>query len=177
MRLLSHFGRAGPAASRRSVSRRQFFGMSGGAAGLMLGTDLWTPALAHDKDDKDDDDEKGHPAGACPEPNPIPHVTALGPPGVPLPCPVTPHFFFPGNVEGLAAPTDPTGPQAGGRDPSTIFDFDGVLAEADVSLTGTGTDTTTGASAPYSFDADMRFMAGKFVGTDRRVHEGAFVFI
>ncbi|PYQ07396.1 MAG: hypothetical protein DMF82_03955, partial [Acidobacteria bacterium] len=65
----------------------------------------------------------------------------------------------------------------GGRDPSTIFDVDGVIGEADVSLTGTGTDTTTGQSAPYSFDADMRFMAGRFVGTDGALHTGAFVFI
>ena len=52
-----------------------------------------------------------------------------------------------------------------------------MIGEADVSLTGTGTDTTTGQSAPYSFDADMRFMAGRFVGTDGALHTGAFVFI
>ena len=102
---------------------------------------------------RSDDRDRGERGAKCPEPDPIPHTTLLGPPGVPIPCPIAPHFFFPGNVEGLPAPTDPTGPQAGGRDPSTIFDFDGVIGEADVSLTGTGTDTTTGQSAPYSFDA------------------------
>jgi hypothetical protein len=83
-------------------------------------------------------------------------------------------------VEGTPAPTDPTGPQAGGRDPSTIFNFDGVVGVADLNLRGTGTVLTQagpGASAPYDFHTDMRFMAGKFVGTDGRVHHGAFAFI
>ncbi len=86
-------------------------------------------------------------------------------------------FFFPGNVEGGPAPTDPTGPQPGGRDPSTIFNFDGVIGVADLDLKGTGTDTTTGQSARYDFHTDMRFMAGRFVATDGRVYSGAFAFI
>jgi hypothetical protein len=101
-------------------------------------------------------------------------------PPIPLPVIATctrAHFFFPGNVEGGPAATDPTGPQAGGRDPSTMFDFAGVIGQADLNLTGTGTDTTTGQSAPYDFHTDMRFMAGKFVGTDGLVHKGAFAFI
>jgi len=176
--ILSRSDRAGPDASRRLVSRRRFFGASAGAAGAVLGSGLWTPAPSAEREmDDDDDRDRGERGAKCPEPDPIPHTTLLGPPGVPIPCPIAPHFFFPGNVEGLPAPTDPTGPQAGGRDPSTIFDFDGVIGEADVSLTGTGTDTTTGQSAPYSFDADMRFMAGRFVGTDGALHTGAFVFI
>jgi hypothetical protein len=175
--VLSRFGRAAPGASPELVSRRRFFGASAGAAGAVLGSGLWTPAQGERSPDDDDDGQHGQPGAQCPEPDPIPHVTTLGPPGVPIPCPVSYHFFFPGPVEGTPAPTDPTGPQPGGRDPSTIFDFDGVIGEADLSLTGTGTDTTTGQSAPYSFDADMRFMAGKFVGIDGKVHNGAFVFI
>ena len=173
--ILSRFDRAGPDASSRLVSRRRFFGASAGAAGAVLGSGLWTPAQSDDDDD--DDGQRGRKGQACPEPDPIPHVTTLGPPGVPIPCATSLHFFFPGPVDGTAFPTDPTGPQPGGRDPSTIFDFNGVIGEADLSLTGTGTDLTTGQSAPYSFDADMRFMAGKFVGTDGQVHSGAFVFI
>jgi hypothetical protein len=175
--ILSRFDRAGPDASPGLVSRRRFFGASAGAAGAVLGSGLWTPAHGDHSRDDDDDEEDGKAGAKCPDPNPIPHTTLLGPPGVPIPCPIAPHFFFPGNVEGLAAPTDPTGPQPGGRDPSVIFDFDGVIGEADVSLTGTGTDTTTGHSAPYSFDADMRFMAGRLVATDGAAHKGAFVFI
>jgi hypothetical protein len=52
-----------------------------------------------------------------------------------------------------------------------------VIGEADLNLSGTGTDTTTGASAPYKFHTDMRFMAGKFLATDGRVHKGTFAFI
>jgi hypothetical protein len=158
---LIEFGRVGSNAPPQIVSRRRFFGISAGAAGALVGSGLWTPA--------------GGDAGPAPgrgAPDPIPHITR-----VPIaPCEPL-HFFFPGNVEGGPAPTDPTGPQPGGRDPSTLFNFDGVIGVADLDLTGTGTDTTTGDSAPYAFHTDMRFMAGKFVTTDGRVRRGAFAFI
>jgi hypothetical protein len=163
---IERFVRAGPGA----VSRRQFVGITAGAAGGVLGSGLLTPARG--------DAGPGEPA--CPAPDPIPHVTI---PPIPIPiiaeC-ARAHFFFPGNVEGTPASTDPTGAQPGGRDPSTIFDFDGVLGLADLNLRGTGTVLTEagdGASAAYDFHTDMRFMAGKFVGTDGRVHHGAFAFI
>jgi hypothetical protein len=159
---LSTSRRASPSAPMRTVSRRQFFGISAGTAGLMVGTGLWTPAGG--------DPGPGEPSRGAPDP--IPHIFI--PP--PAPCERV-HFFFPGPVEGTPAPTDPTGAQPGGRDPSTIFNFDGVIGEADLNLTGTGTDTTTGESARYEFHTDMRFMMGKFVGTDGRVHRGAFAFI
>jgi hypothetical protein len=99
-----------------------------------------------------------------------------GTPGVPVPIPhTTPtpfgafHFFFPGPVEGVDPNT--------GHDPSTIYNFNGFLGEADLDLSGTGTDTTTNVSAPYTFHTDMRFMSGVFVGTDGGVHRGAFAFI
>jgi hypothetical protein len=161
--------RAGP---QGSVSRRRFFGISAGAAGGVLGSGLWTPARsAHD----DDDDE--HRAGRrCPEQNPIPHVNrAAGPQTF-----GSFHFFFPGHVDGTSSPAtdpEPDAAHADGRDPSLIFDFDGVIGQADLNLTGTGTDTTTGATGRYGFHTDMRFMAGRFVGTDGHVHEGAFAFI
>src|SRR5437660_5538236 len=75
-------------------------------------------------------------------PNPIPHVTP-GPFG-PL------HFFFPGPVEGVNPNT--------GHDPSVITDFNGFIGNADLLLTGTGTDTTTNVSGPYHFHTDMRFI-------------------
>ena len=87
------------------------------------------------------------------------------------------HGFFPGPADGSAVATDPEGVHPNGRDPSSIFNFDGVIGQADLNLTGTGTDTTTGHSAPYGFHTDMRFMAGRFVGTDGHVHKGAFAFI
>ncbi len=94
-------------------------------------------------------------------PTPIPRITP-GPFG-PL------HFFFPGPVEGI----DPNH----GHDPSVITDFNGFIGEADLILTGTGTDTATSASAPYKFHTDMRFMLGEFVGTDGKQHRSAFAFI
>ncbi|HEV8716143.1 MAG TPA: hypothetical protein VGX03_25370 [Candidatus Binatia bacterium] len=87
------------------------------------------------------------------------------------------HFFFPGPVEGTATPTDPTGAHPDGRDPSVIFNFDGVIGQADLNLTGTGTDLATGATGRYEFHTDMRFMKGKFVGTDGLPRRGTFVFI
>ncbi len=99
-----------------------------------------------------------------------------GEPGVPIPIPhATPgpfgplHFFFPGPVEGVNANT--------GHDPSTIYNFNGFIGQADLKLSGTGTDTTTNVTAPYTFHTDMRFMLGEFVGTDGEVHRGAFAFI
>lgn len=173
--ILSGWGRASPDRSPSLVSRRRFFGASAGAAGAVLGSGLWAAGGSDHKgdDDDDDDDDQGKGRDAsCPQPDPIPHIFI--PP--PAPC-ARAHFYFPGPVEGTASPTDPTGVQPGGRDPSTIFNFDGVLGVADLDLTGTGTDTTTGASAPYGFHTDMRFFMGKFVGTDGQVHQGAFAFI
>ena len=154
---------------RQNVSRRRFVGITAGAAGGVLGAGLWTPA----RGEHDDDDRRaaGRP---CPEQDPIPHINTGPPAGI-----GGFRFFFPGPVDGSPAATDPE-PQAAhaaGRDPSLIFNFDGVVGQADLTLTGTGTDTTTGASALYGFHTDMRFMAGKFVGTDGHVHRGAFAFI
>jgi hypothetical protein len=64
-----------------------------------------------------------------------------------------------------------------GDDPSVITDFSGVIAQADLELSGTGTDLHTGASAPYGFHADMRFMRGTFVAADGNTHRGTFAFI
>jgi len=149
--------RAGPERSLSSVSRRRFFGVTAAAAGVTLGSSLWTPARA--------EPGEGEPSPGAPDP--IPHFF----PGAHA------HFFFPGHADGSASPTDPTGVHPNGRDPSTIFDFDGVIGEADLNLTGTGTDTTTNASAAYTFHTDMRFMTGKFVGTDGKIHHGSFAFI
>lgn len=154
-------------------SRRRFIRTAAGAAGVaggILGSGLWIPARGDD-----DQDEKGGRGKSCPEQNAIPHINSA-------PGPASFggfRFFFPGPVDGSPAPTDPE-PQpahAAGRDPATIFNFDGVIGQADLNLTGTGTDTTTGATAKYGFHTDMRFMSGKFVGTDGKVHHGTFAFI
>ena len=95
--------------------------------------------------------------------------------GVAKPIPQT--FFFPGPVDGSAADTDPTGAHPDGRDPSTVYDFNGFIGQCDLKLSGTGTDTTTGDTAPYTFGTDMRFMKGVFVDTAGSTQRGAFVFI
>src|SRR6266566_3835701 len=61
------------------------------------------------------------------------------------------HFYFPGPIDGSLAATDGTGTHPEGRDPSTITTF--------------------------SFHTDTRFMKGDFIGSDERMHSGAFAFI
>jgi hypothetical protein len=151
------------------VSRRRLFGITAAATGGILGAGLWTPARSENENDE------AAASRPCPEQDPIPHIN-MGPPFAFGNF----HSFFPGPSDGLIpAATDPEPPpaHAAGRDPSTIFNFDGVIGQADLNLTGTGTDTTTGASAPYGFHTDMRFMVGRFLGTDGKVHRGAFAFI
>jgi hypothetical protein len=161
---IGKFPRAGPTDSLSIVSRRRFFGTTAAAAGLALGSTLWTPALAED----DNEDQQGQ---GCPDPHAIPHVNeaTVGFGAF--------HFFFPGHADGSASSTDPTGVHPNGRDPSTLFDFDGFIGQADLILTGMGTDTTTGVSVPYKFHTDMRFATGKFLATDMQVHNGTFAFI
>ena len=137
-----------------SISRRNFIRSSAGAAGagLVLDSTLSKPLLAA---------EEAH--GVCRvEPQPIPHTIAT-------PFGTTIHHFFPGPVEGVDPVT--------GHDPSEIFDFSGVIAQADLILSGTGTDLNTGDLAPYDFHTDMRFMKGQFVAADGNTHKRALAFI
>ena len=92
--------------------------------------------------------------GLCDFPVPIPHITS--PPGA--------HFFFPA-------------PVTTGADPSVIFNFKGFIGRADLTLTGTGTNLTTGESKTYGFHTDMRFMHGVFVGTDQEERHATFAFV
>ena len=143
------------------VSRRSFFGAALASTGVLLASGgspkLWAAQNAG---------ACGAP-GLCDFPVPIPHVTSL-----PFPSATNPteaHFFFPGPVEGVDPVT--------GHDPSVIFNFSGFVGQADLNLTGTGSDLTTGETAAYSFHTDMRFMAGLFVGTDGSQRHGSFAFI
>jgi hypothetical protein len=135
-----------------NFTRRGFIqGVSGAGAGLILGSQLG-PAVAEEAE-----------RSACPAvPRPIPHIT--NPPGG--------HFFFPGPVD-----ADPVTSPNTGHDPSLITDFSGVIAQADLNLSGKGTDLKTGASATYDFHCDMRFMRGVFVGLDNEQHHGTIGFV
>jgi hypothetical protein len=62
-------------------------------------------------------------------------------------------------------------PELGGE-LNTISDFDGFVAAAEIQGKATGSD----ASA-YSFDCDMRFMQGSYVGLDGKLSHGTFGFI
>ena len=48
----------------------------------------------------------------------------------------------------------------------------GVVAAAEIQGTAKGSDGTT-----YTFDADMRFMKGRYVATDGRLREASFGFV
>jgi hypothetical protein len=136
------------------VTRRNLIrGAAGTFAGAgLLGAGLRSSAVA------DDDDEGKH--NKCKAlARPIPHITT--PPGQ--------HFFFAGPPDGSAAPL--------GFDPSTITDFKGVIANADLNFGGTGTDLNTGANTPYTFHTDWRFFKGTFVGIDGLEHKGTLSFI
>jgi hypothetical protein len=144
----------------RLASRRSFFASGAAAAGAAVLLDASNPAKLW----ADENPGTCGSPGVCDFPIPIPHV---GAPGL--------HFFFPGPVEGVNADT--------GHDPSLIFNFKGFIGSADfgsadsVPILGTGIDLTTGATAPYTFHADIRFMKGAFVGTDGTERRGSFAFI
>jgi hypothetical protein len=89
-------------------------------------------------------------AGGGSEPRPIP--------GGSVPPPVGPHVWLPQR----------------GNEPSTVFDFDGTVALADI--WGSGEAHQHGVSFPANFNADMRFMTGRYVDLDGVTREGAFGF-
>lgn len=60
---------------------------------------------------------------------------------------------------------------------STITDFDGIICSTHVQGTGTGKDLRTGLETPLVFDADMRFMQGRYVAEDGKTYEDTFGFV
>jgi len=63
-------------------------------------------------------------------------------------------------------------PPVVGFEMSTITDFNGTVAAADMQGTATGSDGSS-----WFFDADMRFMDGEYVGEDGNHHHGTFGFV
>src|SRR5262249_11806483 len=58
---------------------------------------------------------------------------------------------------------------------STITDFNGFLGAADI--LGTWSSNRNPPPAGSQFDADMRFMAGEYIGRDGRHRQGVFGFV
>jgi hypothetical protein len=59
-----------------------------------------------------------------------------------------------------------------GYEAITITDFHGVMGAGETQGSVRGSDGKT-----YSFDADLRFMRGTYVGRDGRTREGSFGFL
>ena len=81
------------------------------------------------------------------------------------------HLNLPGPVD-QPPPNPPTSPFPATNEPSTITDFNGDLAVADV--TGTGTD---GSGNTLYFAADLRFMDGLYQDVNGNVQHGMFALV
>jgi hypothetical protein len=86
------------------------------------------------------------------------------------------HLNLPGPAD-APPPNPPTSPPPNTNDPAMIFDFKGTVGVALVRGTGTGTETTTGATSTLYYEVDLRFTQGKYVGVDGQVHYGTFALI
>jgi hypothetical protein len=64
-----------------------------------------------------------------------------------------------------------------GQEVSTITDFVGHVAAAEVQGTGIATNTTSQETLSLTFDADMRFMDGLYIAEDGHPRHGTFGFI
>jgi hypothetical protein len=76
------------------------------------------------------------------------------------------------HVDGPAPGATTTAPTA---EMSTVYDFDGIVAAAQVQGTGTGRQGPV--STQFPFDTDMRFMQGRYRGMDGRIYRATFGFI
>ena len=62
-------------------------------------------------------------------------------------------------------------PPSVGFEMSTITDFKGVVGAAEIR------GTASGGGVAYDFDADMRFMKGRYITVGGRLHNAAFAFV
>ena len=67
-------------------------------------------------------------------------------------------------------------PQAN-TDDSSIYDFAGTVAVADIEGPGAGVHNGAPLAANAEFGSDNRFMKGVYVGEDGGIHYGTFAFI
>jgi hypothetical protein len=137
------------------LSRRQFLWTAGAATGAAFVATTLRPALAFAD-------------GESPAPRPIPY----GLPGTVF-DPTNTHFYH------VLPPLPPGSDGHPGQfgDCSTITDFKGVVAAANINGMGTGTPTAANAAGRFNFNVDMRFMDGTYVAANGRHREGTFAFI
>jgi hypothetical protein len=129
------------------MSRRHLLRSAAGAAGLVLGANVWSARAADD----------------CPEPKPITGGSDFLGNGTIF------HVLAPGYPDSGADPAT--------NNPSVITDLNGDIGLAYVRGAGTHTDKTTGATSYLPFEVDLRFMEGEYVGVDGKRHHGAFALV
>jgi hypothetical protein len=129
----------------RALSRRRMLGTTLGATAALAAAGLVKPLRAF-----------AGPGGA--EPRPVDGTFSAGGVGW--------------HVDGPAPGPTTTAPTA---EMSTIYDFDGIVAAAQVQGMGTGRQGPV--STRFPFDTDMRFMQGRYRGMDGRMHRGTFGLI
>ena len=101
------------------------------------------------------DTRRAHPGvAASAEPKPIPGGYSAGFKAVPANAAI--HVFQP----------------AKGGELNTIGDYNGFVAATEIQGKAKGSD-----GSAYSYDCDMRFMQGSFVGLDGQLRHGTFGFI
>ena len=101
----------------------------------------------------------------------LPALAAAAKPGTGVPNPIPGGFDENFNF----VPSDPfihVLVPAPGFEMSTITDFNGTIAGAEIRGSAVGSD-----GSEWDFDADMRFMEGTFVDTAKRLRHGAFAFV
>ena len=134
----------------RGLTRRSLLQGSVGVVGVFAGLGIVAPAVAK---------------ATSASPKPIPgglHLADLG-----LPVPPFPEII---HVEAPGVFTPPD------SEPISITDFNGNIGFAVVDGAGTGRDTVTGVTKRYSFNVDMRFMQGVYVGEDGGIRHRTFGF-
>jgi hypothetical protein len=132
------------------VSRRRFVRRGAAVAGGFAALGVLGPTVAYGRGPK-----HGREDG---DPSPIPGGFLIGSDGSFTPVPSNPTFH--------------ALPPVVGFEMSTITDFDGLVAAADIQ--GTARDNKGGT---YWFDCDMRVMKGRYVDDDGKRRDGVFGFI
>ena len=101
-------------------------------------------------------------------------------PGMPRPIPggltITEEVTWPLYLPTVVLDPEAESIQEGEGDPSTITDFDGVVAIYE-GFGGIGTETVGGVEAQRFWAVDARYIAGRYIDMDGQERQGAFTFL